>query len=264
VIHSVTGGEYGWRSGTSKWPSYFEDSLPATVDIGIGSPTGVCFGYGAKFPARYQKALYVMDWSYGRILAVHLMPDGASYFGSKETFVKGKPLNVSDMEVGPDGALYFIVGGRGTQSGLYRVTYEGNESTDKATYVSEKEADARLLRQKLESYHGKIDPKALAFSWPHLRSPDRWIRYAARVAIESQPVEQWAERVIDEHSVQGALTGLMALARKGDQEWQDLLLTKLQEIVSPDLPEEQQMQAVRILQLSFIRMGEPTDDTAKR
>ena len=156
VIHSVIGGEYGWRSGTSKWPSYFEDSLPATVDIGIGSPTGVCFGYGTKFPAKYQKALYVMDWSYGRILAVHLMPDGASYFGSKETFVKGKPLNVSDMEIGPDGALYFTVGGRGTQSGLYRVTYQGDESTDEASYVSEKEADARLLRRKLESYHDRI------------------------------------------------------------------------------------------------------------
>ena len=263
VIHSVIGGEYGWRSGTSKWPSYFEDSLPATIDIGIGSPTGVCFGYGAKFPERYQKALYVMDWSYGRILAVHLMPDGASYFGSKETFVKGKPLNVSDMEIGHDGALYFLVGGRGTQSGLYRVTYDGSESTDKVSYVSEKEADARLLRQKLESYHGKTDPTALAFSWPHLRSPDRWIRYAARIAIESQPVQQWAEKVIDEYSVQGSLTGLMALARKGDQEWQDLLLTKLQEIVTPDLPEEQQMQVVRILQLSFIRLGKPSDGASE-
>jgi len=263
VIHSVIGGEYGWRSGTSKWPSYFEDSLPATVDIGIGSPTGVCFGYGTKFPAKYQRALYVMDWSYGRILAVHLMPDGASYFGSKETFVKGKPLNVSDMEIGPDGALYFTVGGRGTQSALYRVTYQGDESTDKASYVSEKEADARLLRRKLESYHGRIDSECITFSWPHLRSHDRWIRYAARIAIESQPVQQWAERVIDEQSIQGSLTGLMALARKGGQEWQNPLLMKLGEINSTDLPEDQQMQIMRILQLSFIRMGQPDNDIAE-
>ena len=263
VIHSVTGGEYGWRSGTSKWPSSFEDSLPATIDIGIGSPTGVCFGYGTKFPARYQKALYVMDWSYGRIVAVHLMPDGASYFASKETFVRGKPLNVSDMEVGPDGALYFVVGGRGTQSGLYRVTYVGDEPTAKVSYVSKEEADARLLRQKLESFHGKPNPEAIAFTWPHLRSPDRWIRYAARVALESQPVSQWGGRVIDEYSVQGSLTGLMALARIGEKHWQDLLLAKLQEIVTPDLPEEQQMQVVRILQLSFIRMGKPSEGTTE-
>ncbi len=263
VIHSVIGGEYGWRSGTSKWPDYYEDSLPATIDIGIGSPTGVCFGYGAKFPAKYQKALYIMDWSYGRILAVHLMPDGASYFASKETFVKGKPLNVSDMEIGPDGALYFVVGGRGTQSGLYRVSYVGEEPTAKVTYVSQKEADARLLRQKLESFHGKSNPEAIDFAWPHLRSPDRWIRYAARVAIESQPIQLWAERVMDEYSVQGTLTGLMALARKGAPEWQDLLLMKLQEIVSPDLPVEQKLQAARILQLCFIRMGEPSESTGK-
>ena len=202
-----------------------------------------------------------MDWSYGRIVAVHLMPDGASYFASKETFVRGKPLNVSDMAVGPDGALYFIVGGRGTQSGLYRVTYVGDEATGKVSYASEKEADARLLRKKLESYHGKTHPEAIPFSWPHLRSPDRWIRYAARLAIESQPVNQWAERVIDEYSVQGTLTGLMALARKGDQEWQDPLLLKLQEIISPNLSEDQLLQTARILQLSLIRMGKPTEDT---
>ena len=30
---------------------------PRSVDIGPGSPTGVSFGYGAKFPAKYQEAL---------------------------------------------------------------------------------------------------------------------------------------------------------------------------------------------------------------
>ncbi|MEO6788936.1 MAG: heme-binding protein, partial [Chthoniobacteraceae bacterium] len=46
----VSGGESGWRSGSGKWPAYYEDSLPAVVDIGPGSPTGVTFGTGAKFP----------------------------------------------------------------------------------------------------------------------------------------------------------------------------------------------------------------------
>ena len=36
------------RNGSGKWPAYFEDSLPAVVDIGPGSPVGVAFGTGAK------------------------------------------------------------------------------------------------------------------------------------------------------------------------------------------------------------------------
>ncbi|HYF36564.1 MAG TPA: heme-binding protein, partial [Prosthecobacter sp.] len=39
VNHCLSGGEYGWRSGSGKWPGYYPDNLPATIDIGPGSPT---------------------------------------------------------------------------------------------------------------------------------------------------------------------------------------------------------------------------------
>uniref|UniRef100_UPI0035C76BC4 hypothetical protein n=1 Tax=Serratia quinivorans TaxID=137545 RepID=UPI0035C76BC4 len=41
ICQVVSGGDYGWRSGSGKWPDYYEDSLPSTIDIGPGSPTGV-------------------------------------------------------------------------------------------------------------------------------------------------------------------------------------------------------------------------------
>ena len=69
------GGEYGWRNGTGKWPEYSPDSLGAVVNIGLGSPTGVEFGTGAKFPAKYQRALFINDWTYGKIYAVHMTPE---------------------------------------------------------------------------------------------------------------------------------------------------------------------------------------------
>ncbi len=28
VCHATSGSEFGWRSGTGKWPAYYEDSLP--------------------------------------------------------------------------------------------------------------------------------------------------------------------------------------------------------------------------------------------
>src|SRR3954468_11689583 len=161
AFHVVSGGDYGFREGSGKWPEYYQDSLPPVVNIGVGSPTGVGFGTGAKFPAKYQKAFYMMDWTYGRIVAVHLQENGASYKGTFENLVAGKPLNVTDFEIGPDGAMYFATGGRGTQSGLYRVSYNGTESTapvSKADFASDKSAaDARDLRHELEKFHGHQD-----------------------------------------------------------------------------------------------------------
>src|SRR6266850_3647136 len=92
VVHCVLGGEYGWRSGSGNWPPYYADSLPPTLDTGVGSPTGVKFGTKSNFPDEYKSAFYVMDWSYGRILAINTRPEGASYTGDYELFVKGKPL----------------------------------------------------------------------------------------------------------------------------------------------------------------------------
>ena len=86
INHVISGAEFGWRNGTGKWPAYYPDSFGSAVDIGPGSPTGICFGYGAKFPKKYQDALFICDWSYGNIHAVHLNADGSSYGGSYETF----------------------------------------------------------------------------------------------------------------------------------------------------------------------------------
>jgi hypothetical protein len=43
--------------------------------------------------------------------------------------VTGGPLPVSDAIIGKDGAMYFTIGGRRVQSGLYRVSYKGKEDT---------------------------------------------------------------------------------------------------------------------------------------
>ncbi len=50
VNHVISGAEFGFRNGSGKWPAYYIDSFGAVVDIGPGSPTGITFGYGAKFP----------------------------------------------------------------------------------------------------------------------------------------------------------------------------------------------------------------------
>ena len=121
---------WGWRNGTRKRPEFSPDTLPPLINIGPGSPTGTTFGYGAKFPSKYQDAMYILDWSWGKIHAVHITPNGSSYTATKETFITGSPLPVTDAIIHPDdGAMYFTLGGRRVQSGLYRVTYVRPECT---------------------------------------------------------------------------------------------------------------------------------------
>ncbi len=273
INHCTSGAEFGWRAGSGKWPENYADSLPATVNVGIGSPTGTVFGTGAKFPAKYQKALYALDWTYGRLIAVHLTPKGSSYTATWENFVAPKSLkgegpkaqlNLTDVVIGDDGAMYFTIGGRNTQSGLYRVTYTGEEPTAKADLHDKTGEAERKLRHEIEAFHGKADPKAVETAWPSLNSDDRFLRYAARIAIEFQPLTEWKPKALAEKGTNGALTALLALARTDKPEGQKELLTALERFPLDKLTDEQKFEKLRVLSLSFIRQGRPAPDFAKR
>ena len=269
VCHAVSGSEFGWRSGTGKWPVYYPDSLPAVVNIGPGSPTGVCFGYGARFPQKYQDALYICDWSYGKLYAVHLHPNGSSFSGQLEEFVTGSPLPLTDVIVNPkDGALYFTIGGRRTQSALYRVTATAANTghLTQAAPVPAKDSGTGLreIRRKLEAFHGQRNPEAIKVSWPYLKHSDRFVRWAARVAIEHQDPTEWATKALRESSPQAALESLLALARVGNKSLQPDLLKSLEKLRWNRLSESQQLELLRVYSLAFIRMGAPDAATAQR
>jgi putative heme-binding domain-containing protein len=123
--HVSAGSEFGWRSGWAKWPNYFIDSLPPALELGRGSPAGMEVYNHVMFPQRYHNALFVCDWSRGRILAVRTKPHGATYKATAEVFLEGQPLNVTDVAVGADGWLYFCTGGRDTEGGIYRIVWNG-------------------------------------------------------------------------------------------------------------------------------------------
>ncbi|MCH9022797.1 MAG: hypothetical protein IID32_08520 [Planctomycetes bacterium] len=265
VCHVVSGGEFGWRFGTGKWPAYFPDSLPASVDIGLTSPTGVTFGTGAKFPAKYQRAFYILDWSYGTIYAVHLQSKGSSYVGGFEKFITGKPLPVTDVVINKtDGAMYFTVGGRRAQSGLYRVTFPGYQANQSAAVVDQAAVKARQLRRKLESFHGKVDAKAVDFSWDYLNSADRHLRYAARIAIEHQPLESWKKRAFNEKRITASINALLAVARMGQSEDRGVLFNRLLNLPWNTMNEEQTLEALRVMSLAIVRLGKPGQQQAEK
>jgi putative heme-binding domain-containing protein len=260
VCFMQSGGEFGWRTCSKKWPVRWEDSLPPVVDIGPGSPTGVAFGYGAKFPAKYQDALFICDWSYGKMYAVHLSENGGGYTGVAEEFMSASPLPLTDIEVSKkDGAMYVSVGGRKVQSGLYRVTYVGMESVVDEFMPSGHLPSLRNSRTELDSFHGRHFPQAVETAWPYLSYDERNIRFAARIALEHQPIASWKDKALNEENPRAALTALMALARSsgGDKALQQPILAALNKIDFKALKGLDRVTLIRDYALAFTRMGEP-------
>jgi putative heme-binding domain-containing protein len=264
MCHAVSGSEFGWRSGTGKWPTYYPDSLPPVLDIGPGSPTGIVFGTSAKFPAKYQNALFIADWSYGVIYAIHMQQDGATYKGEKEIFCTAPGLAVTDMVVNPtDGALYFMIGGRRSQSALYRIAYMGSESTETAVYPAANELNQ--LRRSLEELHtpDADTAKSLDMAWPNLSHKDRFVRYAARMAIEHQSVSKWIDRAMQATDTQEILELGMAVARCAprDPDVESKLIEKLGGLDWESLSMEQKLNLLRDYGLVMIRLGASEETT---
>jgi putative heme-binding domain-containing protein len=258
MVHLVSGADYGWRSDDTPWPSYQPDSLPPNVIIGRSSPTGVKFAKRSGFAPPYRDAMFALDWAFGRVLAVHVVPRGASYSMHPEVVLRGRPLNAVDLEFAADGSLYLVTGGYKTRSALYRLRYvtPGDERDVGKRILTRQElarrdyaSRLRELRRRLESFHHSGASDAVSVAWPYLDHPDRWICHAARVAIEHQPVALWQQRVIDETSPARSLQALLAIARVGPESSISLAHEKLRGIPLEGLSADQQLAAVRIASL---------------
>ena len=235
IVHLVTGGDYGWRGETGQWPPYrldhADNALPAG-DVGKGSPTAVKSARRSGFPFPYRDALLALDWAYGRVLACHLQPRGGGYRCHVETFLQGRPLNVTDLDFGPDGEMYVITGGRKTQSALYRIRYVGEPVVAPEPTVQQQARETfsdrrRQLRRRLEAMVQSPDPLQVGAAWPHLRDDDPAIRYAARLVVEHVAVDQWAEQALAEPDARIAVTALLALARSGHEWQQEAVIARL-------------------------------------
>ena len=264
INHLLPGGDFAWRGVTKSWPPYYPDhpdAAPPTLDIGKSSPTGVQFGTNSNFPSKYQQALFALDWTYGRILAVHMTPRGASYACRAETFLQGKPLNVTNMDFGPDGHMYFVTGGRKTQSCLYRVKYVGKQQSA-AKFTPQQMArrkhatESRKLRRQLETYHQSSSSKTVSLIWPHLRSTDPAIRHAARIALEHQPLPRWQVKTLQETGTLTALTASMSLAQGCNQETGTQLINRLVAFEWDKLTYSEKLISVRVAEILLDRFSD--------
>ena len=282
VNHVTSGSMWGWRNGTGKRPEFYPDTLPPVINIGPGSPTGTTFGYGAKFPAKYQNAFFILDWSWGKIHAIHMKPDGSTYSATKETFITGSPLPVTDIIIHPkDGAMYFTIGGRKVQSGMYRVTYEGTESTKPYQHTTNINALTKL-RHQLEQYHGVEHKDAIKTVWPHLNHSDRFVRWSAMAAIMHQPVDEWRNRALGEKDPNKRVVALLGLCKVAgsdplnrkpgapailpdvDRKTVNAIFKSLAQVKWGQLDDPSKLTLVRTYQVALVRFGEPNSRTTAK
>jgi putative heme-binding domain-containing protein len=264
VNHVISGAEFGWRNGTGKWPEYFADSFGAVANIGYGSPTGIAFGTGAKFPAKYQNSLMISDWSYGVVYAVQMESQGSTYKSTVEPFISAAPLPVTDLLVHPsEGCMYVAIGGRRVQSALYRIRYVGSESTAPAKYPDTPEAaSARMIRRSLEAMHrGELD---VDLTSKYVGSSDRGIRTAARLALEHNDAGKWRHKIASPANAQAAITLAVALSRKGEPSDQAAIHEQLLKLNWSQLNQVEQLELLRAYQLSFLRLGEGSESTRNK
>lgn len=259
ICHVTSGSEFGWRTGNGKWSPAYPDNLPPVINIGQGSPTNFMNGSSAKFPEKYRKSLFAFDWSFGIIYALHLTPSGASYTAEAEEFLSGSPLPLTDGGIGPDGAMYFLTGGRRLESDLYRITAIESADQIAATPINE----VNQLRRTLEQYH-EPKPGAIDMAWPDLKHDDRFVRYAARIAVEHQPVNEWQDKALKETDPVILTQAMIALARQGKPAVKSKMIQALTKIDFDKLTLSQQIDLVRAFEVLTFRFGKPDGDAKKQ
>jgi putative heme-binding domain-containing protein len=167
------------------------------------------------------------------------------------------------------------MGGRNTKSGLYRVTYTG-ASTPPLNRRGDGPTDsAREIRHSLEKYHGVQNPAAIDLAWKYLADPDRFIQFAARVALEFQDPKLWTEKALNEKNPVKVIHALLALARVsapcpehtkekkvvGDRALRTNILANLTAIEIAKLSDSEKLDLLRVYEIVFNRFGKPFADS---
>ena len=166
------------------------------------------------------------------------------------------------------------MGGRGTQSELFRVTYVGEESTAPAKLANDEFRKERELRKSVELIHAGeqrlSSMRSLALQLD--KTQDRFLRYAAHIAVQRPE----AASVLKEAMSRGLRPDSSALA---DQIIAIARISTLPSVkafdpsdarayVTSDLPSAAEFKAwevspqldlLRAISVAMVRLGEPTD-----
>lgn len=120
VYRVAEGDDAGWMTRNWKRPDYHYQMPRVLAHFGRGSPTGVVRYRHERLPARLHDTNLVLDWTFGRVLAVS--DEGRTEVLAQPSGTAG--FAVTDIDVLPDGRVVVSVGGRGSRGGVYLLDAE--------------------------------------------------------------------------------------------------------------------------------------------
>lgn len=160
VFQMRAGDDAGWVAAGWKRPSDFFDMPKEIGALGRGSPTGVVVGNSKSFPAEYADAIFVADWTFGRVVVFKKNPKTGAYDRGSEFAVADGQFGfaVTDLDFAADGSLLVSTGGRGTQGAVYRVRFLSPTNRQPAPAkvaldggLNRRVVDAETLLERLKS-----------------------------------------------------------------------------------------------------------------
>ena len=138
------GSDAGWCGPAWKDDDYRVTMPLVLARLGRGSPTGVAVYDHHRFPEKYHEAVFVLDWTFGRVIAIHPsenLDESQRIAGKVPSEIFMQPSGnagfaPTDICVAPDGSLLISVGGRGTTGAIYRVTSTQQKTNSEAAIGS--------------------------------------------------------------------------------------------------------------------------------
>jgi glucose/arabinose dehydrogenase len=156
----VTGANYGWPECEGKCENPdFEDPIYAYSQRTGCAITGGAFYRGTQFPEEYQGSYFFADLCKGWIK--RLLPDGTA-----ADFVTEGPEIVVDLEVGPDGSLYYLLY---SKSGSYTTPTEADGAVYKIQFARANRTPTAVVSARPTS---GIAPLEVSFDGSGSRDPD--------------------------------------------------------------------------------------------
>lgn len=173
VFMPFYGAHFGWNH---PWSAHWSTELhpptaPVSGPLFEGSGTGVAFGDSPQFPASHRGVFFINDWLRKTTFVWRPRWEGALMrpSGNWEPFVQGGKVlfRPTDLEVGPDGALWILGWSRGygaefkngemtSEGRVFRVSYKGSPTTHRQSSKRAKPLAQWSVAELVEDFDGPL------------------------------------------------------------------------------------------------------------